>query len=124
MSYTDDLQDERWYRRRREVVERGGNRCANCGRTDHLEVHHEAYIPGRRAWEYGDDLLVCLCDECHANRQIDEDQIRVTVGRYTRHLSNAAIHGLRRTIIGKFKPPRQTPTAEYEFWWSKTSNQK
>lgn len=30
-----------------------------------LNVHHKYYIFGKNAWEYGDDLLITLCDRCH-----------------------------------------------------------
>lgn len=119
MSYRDDLLDERWHRRRREIIERGGSRCYNCGSSERLEVHHEAYVPGRRAWEYEDGLLVCLCDACHIERQMDEDSIRVSVGRHTRRLTNAAIRGLRRTIGWRLKGsrPRGKPASPSGEGW-------
>ena len=31
-----------------------------------LAVHHKRYIVGRNAWEYDDDDLVTLCQDCHS----------------------------------------------------------
>ena len=31
-----------------------------------LAVHHKFYIYGRKAWEYDDDCLVSLCQNCHS----------------------------------------------------------
>lgn len=33
-----------------------------------LNVHHEYYIQGHKAWEYDNDLLVSLCESCHKRR--------------------------------------------------------
>lgn len=30
-----------------------------------LNVHHKFYELGKNAWEYADDALITLCDECH-----------------------------------------------------------
>lgn len=35
---------------------------------DGLNVHHEFYIDGNKPWEYHDDALVTLCEECHKKR--------------------------------------------------------
>lgn len=31
-----------------------------------LQVHHKHYIIGRKAWEYEDEVLVTLCQDCHS----------------------------------------------------------
>ena len=33
-----------------------------------LNVHHEYYINGHKPWEYEDQALVTLCEECHGKR--------------------------------------------------------
>ena len=33
-----------------------------------LNVHHTYYIKGRKPWEYGNDTLVTLCENCHKKR--------------------------------------------------------
>ena len=31
-----------------------------------LQVHHLRYFPGRRIWEYEEEHLELLCQECHS----------------------------------------------------------
>lgn len=33
-----------------------------------LNVHHEYYIQGHKAWEYDNHILVTLCESCHKKR--------------------------------------------------------
>jgi len=33
-----------------------------------LNVHHNYYIRGKKPWEYPDDALVTLCEDCHKKR--------------------------------------------------------
>lgn len=40
--------------------------CTYCGEHEKtLHVHHKQYFKGRMAWEYGDDELIVLCEDCH-----------------------------------------------------------
>lgn len=59
------LNDERWKRRRLEIMRRDGFRCRCCGSSSKLNVHHRWYIYGRRPWSYSDRCLVTLCEQCH-----------------------------------------------------------
>lgn len=53
------------------VLERDGFRCAECGRTGKLAVHHNT---GRIEWKTGQpgmhnpENLIVLCEECHRRR--------------------------------------------------------
>lgn len=47
------------------VKERDGNKCAYCGSTSSLEVHHITYNHHGDEFENLDDL-VCLCHNCHS----------------------------------------------------------
>ena len=33
-----------------------------------LNIHHKYYVRGRKPWEYPNDALITLCQECHQNR--------------------------------------------------------
>lgn len=68
--YYDDLNDERWKRKREKILKRDGYRCRWCGCVDGLQVHHKYYNKypdgGRvKAWDYPDDALMVLCGDCH-----------------------------------------------------------
>lgn len=66
MSYSDQLRDPRWQRRRLEIMSRADFSCEKChSATKTLHVHHKQYRAGARPWEYADNELECLCDDCH-----------------------------------------------------------
>lgn len=56
-----------WQRKRLEIMQRDGFKCCVCGAADKpLMVHHHGYRKGALPWEYPDDELQTLCEECHA----------------------------------------------------------
>lgn len=69
LPYRDYLLTEHWWRVSEERKYIDGNRCAKCGSTDRLEVHHLRYVD-----EFGGSLrghedpkldLITLCRSCH-----------------------------------------------------------
>ena len=69
-SYDKDLNDDRWKEKREKILKRDGYKCRWCGSIDRLQVHHKYYnkYPDGsrvRAWDYPDDALMVLCDDCH-----------------------------------------------------------
>jgi hypothetical protein len=80
-TYGELLKDPRWQRKRLEVMQRDAWSCQNCGdKTTNLQVHHRRYDRGKKPWEYGDDVLVTLCENCHVREgfrlisiDLDED---------------------------------------------------
>lgn len=65
-SYAELLKDPRWQRKRLEILQRDGWRCQKCEREDKtLHVHHRRYVYGRKPWEYEEQDLVTLCEDCH-----------------------------------------------------------
>lgn len=67
MSYLDKLRDPRWQKLRLKILERDEWACRFCGDSEStLNVHHKWYIPDREPWEYPEDSLLTLCEDCHA----------------------------------------------------------
>lgn len=65
-TYIELLRDPRWQRKRLEVMSRDQFRCLQCGsKVKTLNVHHQYYIKGRMPWEYSNDSLLTLCEDCH-----------------------------------------------------------
>lgn len=72
-SYYELLKDERWINKREEILQRDNYRCVPCtNKADDLpqlgkilHVHHLIYIKGAAPWEYNNDDLITVCDECH-----------------------------------------------------------
>lgn len=68
-SYREDLNDERWKRKREKILKIHSYRCP-CGSRENLQIHHKYYnkYPDgswARAWDYPDNALMVLCDDCH-----------------------------------------------------------
>ena len=63
-SYRRQLNDPRWVTRANDH-RRVHNFCLSCKRSGVvLQVHHVLY-DSRPAWDYNDDELVSLCEDCH-----------------------------------------------------------
>ncbi|MDU5111970.1 MAG: HNH endonuclease signature motif containing protein [Clostridium sp.] len=63
IEYKEYLNGEHWKEIRLKALDRAGNRCQLCCKTDNLNVHHNTYENIGN-----EDLkdLVVLCRECHA----------------------------------------------------------
>jgi hypothetical protein len=60
------LRDPRWQKKRLKVMELVNFTCEDCGTdTETLNVHHSYYEKGLAPWDYPDQSLHCLCDDCH-----------------------------------------------------------
>ena len=67
MTYAEKLQDPRWKKKRLSILDRDGSRCVVCGSRVSLQIHHCYYVSQRMPWEYPNDSLVTVCDDCHKN---------------------------------------------------------
>lgn len=64
--YSQKLKDPRWQKKRLEILERDEWTCQICYDSEStLVVHHRKYLPSTDPWDYPDDLLVTLCEDCH-----------------------------------------------------------
>lgn len=64
--YWEKLRDPRWQQCRLRVMERDQWMCRTCyaeGVT--LNIHHAYYEKGRDPWDYPEESLRTLCEECH-----------------------------------------------------------
>ena len=66
MNYKEQTKSPKWQKKRLEVLELRGFKCEECKCEDkQLHVHHRFYIKGRKYWEYDNDVLQVLCEDCH-----------------------------------------------------------
>lgn len=65
MNYSSQIKDGRWQRKRLEIMQRDGFKCKICNSIDALNVHHLHYEPRTKIWEYDNESLVTLCENCH-----------------------------------------------------------
>ena len=75
MDYKEQIKSPKWQKRRLEIMERDNFTCQICGCRDKtLHVHHTNYIPEREIWEYEDNQLITLCENCHRKEHGDYSQ--------------------------------------------------
>jgi hypothetical protein len=85
--YKDRLLDPRWQRCKNDALVRSDYTCQECGATHRtLHVHHVWYRKNALPWEYSDNELKVLCDQCHGV----EEAYRSIIG--------PAIFGLRQDV--------------------------
>lgn len=67
INYKEQAADERWRKRSREIMQRDNFTCQLCGKKHvRLNVHHIKYLKGIDYWDYPDELLMTVCEVCHA----------------------------------------------------------
>jgi hypothetical protein len=80
-AYLELFKDPKWQKKRLDVMKDAGFACANCGESSKtLSVHHGYYEQGKKPWEYPNDSLHCLCDECHRNSHIIWRKLKSEIG--------------------------------------------
>jgi len=69
-TYSELLKDPRWQKRRLQILEKDNFTCQVCGdSTKTLHVHHMCYHRGMYPWDYSDEILITLCEECHKREE-------------------------------------------------------
>lgn len=76
MGYSEDIKNGRWQRKRLEIMQRDNFKCLACKKDDKLNVHHLYYEKGMKIWDYDNDSLVTLCENCH--KALHEDLLKVS----------------------------------------------
>lgn len=66
-TYSEQLKDPRWQRKRLEKLNEANFECEDCGGNQKtLHVHHVVYKKNKAPWEYDSSLLKVVCEDCHA----------------------------------------------------------
>lgn len=69
-AYAEKLKDPRWQKKRLEIFQRDNFTCQWCQATTiPLAVHHLKYLTDTNPWDYPDELLLTLCENCHSNEK-------------------------------------------------------
>ena len=88
-----------------------------CDAEDHtLHVHHLIYEKGKEPWEYSDELLVPLCDQCH--KEVAETQLNIS--RLLAHFPVEFLDQLNDAIVDIVTAPDHP----FEAWskWIKSAH--
>lgn len=121
IDYKEQMNDPRWVERSREVMKSDNFTCQLCGKSHtKLNVHHIRYIKGKDYWDYPDELLMTVCETCHAKIH----------GKYDKSMNfpllkkedfNANIkRPYYRAIIGNYKNLTPNEKILYSFLVSKS----
>lgn len=83
--YSDKLKDPKWQKKRLEILQRDEWMCQSCYDNENtLHVHHRRYLSNVEPWDYPNELLITLCENCH-------------------NLENEKIKGVCDDLIGAIK---------------------
>lgn len=64
--YIEKLRHPKWQKKRLQILDRDGFKCTECGDTEAtLNVHHLSYDYGKDPWDYPDENMKTLCENCH-----------------------------------------------------------
>lgn len=85
-TYEDLLLTPEWKSKRGYILKRDNYKCQWCGKQEQLQVHHKYYskYPNNvkvQPWNYPNDALITLCDECH--QKAHKKKIKVYYRKYT-----------------------------------------
>lgn len=73
-TYWEKLKDPRWQKKRLEILSLHEFACQDCGSTeDTLHVHHPYYEKNKEPWDYDEDVLMCVCENCHQSAHQEEN---------------------------------------------------
>lgn len=87
-SYYELLKHPKWQEKRLKIMERFGFQCENCGEKEvTLNVHHGYYEKGLSPWDYPDNSLYSLCENCHENAEKSKIFINRIIGKLGYHNS-------------------------------------
>lgn len=65
-TYLEKLKSPRWQKKRLEILQRDEFTCQQClDKETTLHIHHFAYKKNYEPWDYEDDMLITLCENCH-----------------------------------------------------------
>jgi len=59
------LNTQEWQKKRYQIFKQKGNCCHSCETPYHLQLHHQYYVEGWLPWDYPNDALIPLCQDCH-----------------------------------------------------------
>ena len=81
MTYSEKLKDPRWQKKRLEIFQRDNFKCQCCRSVEKtLAVHHRWYLNGADPWDYEDEALMTLCEECHEQVKDNVEDCKSNIG--------------------------------------------
>jgi hypothetical protein len=81
LPYWKRLKDPQWKEKQKTIFDRDKNKCRKCGCEENLHVHHGYYKPQADPWDYEDNTLWTLCEDCHFKSHEILTRIHRTIGQ-------------------------------------------
>ena len=106
-NYSDKLKDPRWQKKRLEIMQRDEFTCQKCYDNEStLNVHHKFYFPDKEPWNYPNEVLTTLCEECHQEelinaKAIDEGLLQILHTIFFNESLHEIYLGLHRISIAR-----------------------
>ncbi len=102
IDYSTKLKDPRWQKKRLKILSRDEWTCRYCYDTESpLVVHHKLYLPKLEPWEYPNDLLITICEDCHRiEREERLFQEQRLLNELKKYFSSPDIQGIANCLDG------------------------
>jgi len=98
--FASQYKDPRWQKKRLEILGRDGFCCKSCGESGRtLHVHHKIYTYGKMVWDYDDNNLITLCDDCHESIHEEYQSINNAILDFRERVVSLGRLDLLRMII-------------------------
>ena len=116
-TYQQKLRLPEWQKKRLEIMIRDGFKCRECGDAKStLNVDHGYYEKDRMPWEYPDESLRTLCEDCHGKIEELRKQIKKAMGALDLRGLNRALGSI---LHGSHEPMPPAPSTQREFVMAK-----
>ncbi len=113
-NYYELLKHPLWQKKRLLVLERESFCCEQCGSSEKtLHVHHTYYESKLKPWEYPDESLHALCEECHSEVQDRKALFDRQLGRID-YTNIDKLYGYALGIYAYHEPEAPVDLSRYE----------
>lgn len=121
-AYFELLRDPRWQRKRLQILSRSDFSCEECGATDKtLNVHHRVYRKGAKPWEYADDELQALCEDCHEHLHGIQARMKVALAKLSKYELEEALGMVEGMLAARIVGDTWPDNLQRERQWTMTS---
>ena len=104
-TYSEQLKDPRWQKKRLEIMNRDCFTCCHCGDSEStLNIHHKKYTYGKNVWDYPNENLITLCESCHKKITIVKETSNDIIQNYGFLGSELLLECLQ--LLSNLNPPK------------------
>lgn len=83
-TYSEKFRSPKWQKKRLEILERDNFTCQICkSKESTLNVHHGYYEKDKNPWEYENETLYTLCEQCHKDHHRRLKRVNFILAHFT-----------------------------------------